>query len=104
MVVALLSAGVAIELVSAGGLILLPTVYDRIHLLGTASVTGAALVGAAVVVQEGRSPLGIKAFLLVLFLWTASPLLAHATGRAARLREHSTRRSDGPAPRKNAPS
>jgi multisubunit Na+/H+ antiporter MnhG subunit len=64
-------------------------------------VTGAALVGAAVVVQEGRSPLGIKAILLVLFLWIASPLLAHATGRAARLREHEPSRNHRRQPRKN---
>jgi multisubunit Na+/H+ antiporter MnhG subunit len=83
----LLGAGVGLEVLCCLGIAVVPTVYDRLHLLGPAGIVAPPLLAAAVVVQEGLSPLGIKAMLVVLLLWVASPVLAHATARAAAVRQ-----------------
>jgi multisubunit Na+/H+ antiporter MnhG subunit len=44
-------------------------------------------VAAAIVVREGLSPYSAQAVMTAAFLLFASPVLVHATGRAARLRE-----------------
>jgi multisubunit Na+/H+ antiporter MnhG subunit len=82
----LLSAGVAVEVLCSAGLLVLRSTYDRIHLLGPAAVLGTGLIAAAIVVDQGRSPLGIRAILIALVAWGASPVLSHATMRAAILR------------------
>jgi multisubunit Na+/H+ antiporter MnhG subunit len=83
----LLSCGMAVDVVCALGLFVLRSVYDRVHLLGPAAILGTGFIAAAVVVQQGHSALGIKAMLVGLILWGASPVLSHATMRAARVRE-----------------
>ena len=82
----LLGLGVGIELVACLGVVAMRGVYDRLHYNGPA-IVGALAIGAAVVVRESFSLIGNKALLLALFVLATSPLLAHATGRAARLRE-----------------
>ena len=83
----LLVAGVGLEVLCCVGIAVVPTVYDRIHLLGPAAIVVPPLLAAAVVTQEGLSPLGIKAMLVVLLLWITGPVLAHATARAAAVRQ-----------------
>ena len=84
--VVLLGLGVGIELVACLGVLVMRGVYDRLHFNGPA-IVGALAIGAAVVVQESFSLIGNKAVALAIFVLVTSPLLAHATGRAARLRE-----------------
>jgi multisubunit Na+/H+ antiporter MnhG subunit len=86
-VAALLVLACALVVLSALGVVLMRGVYDRLHYTGPPSLA-AALVAAAVVVRESFSLIGNKAVLLAVLLLVASPLLAHVTSRAARIREH----------------
>lgn len=90
LAVTLLLVGVLVELLCCLGLARMATVYDRIHLLGTAGTLGAPLLGSAVAVQAGLTPIGIKALLTAALLTASSPVLAHATARAAYLRQRRT--------------
>jgi multisubunit Na+/H+ antiporter MnhG subunit len=94
----LVSLATAVLVTCSIGVAISRTVYDRIHMLGPASMLGSPLVAAAVVTREGLSPLGIKAMLVTLLLWVAGPVLAHATARAAAIRD----RSDRPSRRRQA--
>ncbi len=86
-IAALLVLAAGIVVVCAAGVATAPTVHDRIHLLGPAAMVAPPLVAAALITQEGLSPLGIKAMLVVLVLWVTGPVLTHATARAAAIRE-----------------
>jgi multisubunit Na+/H+ antiporter MnhG subunit len=83
---ALLCAGVGIQVLSCIGLLLAADVHDRLHVVGPASMLGAPLVCAAVLVNESFSQGGIKAVAVGAILVACGPVLTHATGRAARLR------------------
>jgi multicomponent Na+:H+ antiporter subunit G len=61
--------------------------YDRLHYVGPASTLGAFLIGAALVVQNALKQQGVKSILVVVLLVMISPVLTHATARAARIRE-----------------
>lgn len=84
-VMVLLVAGVAVEVACCVGLIVMRDALDRLHCAGAVSF-GAALVAAAVVVQDSFSLIGNKAFALGIALLFANPVLVHATARMARLR------------------
>ena len=87
LVAVLLILGVGIELVCCLGVLVMRGVYDRLHYTGPASF-GAVLIAAAVVIREGvLSQIGAKAVLIAVVLLVVSPVLVHATARAARLRE-----------------
>jgi monovalent cation/proton antiporter MnhG/PhaG subunit len=82
----LLAGGIAIELLCCLGMLRARNAYDRLHYLGAASTLGAALVCAAVLVNEGFDQAGDKAVLLAAILAVCGPVLTHATARAARIR------------------
>jgi monovalent cation/proton antiporter MnhG/PhaG subunit len=86
VVYALLTAGVAVELVACLGLVAMRDVYDRLHYVAP-SVLGGLLIAAAVWARFGPSVIGLKALVLAALLLGTSPLLAHTTARAARIRE-----------------
>ena len=100
----LLGLAIAVLLVSALGLLLMPHVYDRVHFLGPASTIAPVLVAAAVVAVEAFDHQGIMTVLLALFLAVFGPVLSHATARAARIREHGDWRAgpDEPVRRSSA--
>jgi multicomponent Na+:H+ antiporter subunit G len=83
----LLWLGVALVLVSCVGVLASRRVYERLH-YSSPPLLGALLIAAAVVVREWFSLVGDKAVLVAVFLLASSPVLTHATGRAARLAEH----------------
>jgi multicomponent Na+:H+ antiporter subunit G len=83
---ALLAAGTGTMVLSALGVLVMRSVYDRLHYVGSASV-GAALVCVAVTVRESFSLIGNKTLLIAFFLLVSGPVLVHATARAARIRE-----------------
>ena len=83
----LLAAGVGIQLLSCLGLLVARTTFDRLHLVAPATVLGAPLVCAAVLVNESFSQGGIKAIIVAVVLVLANPVLVHVTARAARVRE-----------------
>jgi monovalent cation/proton antiporter MnhG/PhaG subunit len=84
---ALLVAGVGVQLVCCLGLLLARDVYDRLHVVAPAGMLGGPLVCAAVLVNESFSQGGIKAVIVGAILVVTGPVLTHATGRAARLRQ-----------------
>lgn len=83
----LLSTGVAAMLLSCLGLVLLRDVYDRLHCVGFATLTGTFFVAAALFVGKGLASLPVKAALVFLFAAAIGAVLTHAAGRSFRLRE-----------------
>jgi multicomponent Na+:H+ antiporter subunit G len=85
----LLSIGVAAQLSGVLGILVARNVFDRLHLTGPASIFGPSCLALAVVIDEGPfSQAGLKSLLVAFLLLTLSPVLVHATARAAYVREH----------------
>jgi multisubunit Na+/H+ antiporter MnhG subunit len=83
----LLVPGALLLLGCCAALLVLRSPYDRLHLLGAASV-GVVLVAAAAVVRGPLLTLGVRGILVALLLVLGSPAVAVATMRATRAREH----------------
>jgi monovalent cation/proton antiporter MnhG/PhaG subunit len=83
----LLGGGVACEVVACLGVVAMRDAYDRLHFVGPASL-GAILIAGAIWARQGPSGIALKATVVAAFVLVASPTLAHATARAARIREH----------------
>lgn len=81
---ALLALGVAGELLCVVGVVIMRTVYARLHYAAAATTVPAWLVLAAVIVREHLSSGGLQAIGAVAILFLLNPLLVMATGRAAR--------------------
>jgi multisubunit Na+/H+ antiporter MnhG subunit len=90
VVAVLVAAGLAVELLALAGVVLMRTALDRLHYAGAAT-TAALCLGAAVVVRDSFSLIGIKAIVVAVFVAVTSPVLVHATGRAILLRERERR-------------
>jgi multicomponent Na+:H+ antiporter subunit G len=85
----LLCVGVAAQLSGVLGVLVATSVFDRLHFTGPASIFGPSCLALAVVIDEGPlSQAGLKSILVALLLLTLSPVLVHATARAAYVREH----------------
>lgn len=85
---ALLAIGVAAQLSGVIGVVVAADVYDRLHFTGPASVFGPSALALAIVIDEGPlSQAGLKSILVALLLLALSPVLVHATARAAFVRE-----------------
>ena len=82
----LLALGVAIELGCALGLLAMRDVFTRLHFLGPTTLA-VLPIAVAIVIHEGASQLGIKAMLVWAILLVSGPVMAHATARAARIRQ-----------------
>jgi monovalent cation/proton antiporter MnhG/PhaG subunit len=87
IVVILLALGIGIQWISSIGLIAMRTPYDRLHAAGPGGLLMPVFVTAAVLVHGGFSAMGIKAILIMLVAIFTSPVVTHAIGRAARIRE-----------------
>ena len=85
---ALLGVAVVSAVAASLGLLLARDAFDRLHFASLAGMTAPVFVAAAGVVQEWPSSSTIKVVLIALVLVGASPVLAHALGRAAHVREH----------------
>lgn len=83
----LLGLAVVLVLASTVGLLLMRDVYQRIHFLTPIALLAPIAVGLAILVQAGWSNRTAVTWLTVLFMAIAGPYLAHATMRAARIRE-----------------
>jgi monovalent cation/proton antiporter MnhG/PhaG subunit len=83
----LLGLAVASLVVSALGLLVMPTLYDRLHFLAPATTWAPVFLAGAVVTVEALDHQGILAVLIAVFLLVTQPVLTHATARAARIRE-----------------
>jgi multicomponent Na+:H+ antiporter subunit G len=88
LVWALLAVGVGAQLVAVVGVLVAADVFDRLHFTGPASIFGPSCLAVAIVIDEGPlSQAGLKSILVALVLLALSPVLVHATARAAYVRE-----------------
>ncbi len=85
----LLGIGIAVQWLCCLGVLLGRNPYARLHFVGAATLLGAPLFAAAVVIQEPLAKGGIKAILIGLALLVTGPIVSHATARAARNRRGS---------------
>ena len=83
----LLIGGCSLQLIAVLGLAVMRSAYDRLHYLGLAGY-GALLIGVAILVRQSFSLIGDKALLTGAVLVLFGPVLAHATARSLRIREH----------------
>jgi multicomponent Na+:H+ antiporter subunit G len=88
VVAVLLGVAVASVLVSCLGVLVMRDAMDRLHFTAPAATIAPVAVAAAVLVEEPLSSAGLKAVLVALLLIVTTPVLSHATARAARIREH----------------
>lgn len=65
------------------GLLRLPDVYNRLHATTKVGTLGAFGVLLSIIIQEGASPMGVKAFAVSLFILLTNPISGHMIGRAA---------------------
>lgn len=83
----LLACAVALVLACAVGVLLMRDVYQKLHFLTPVSVVAPVLVACAVTVRAGWAEPTGQSWLAVAIVCAASPVLGHATVRAARIRE-----------------
>jgi multisubunit Na+/H+ antiporter MnhG subunit len=80
----LLGVAVVLELACCVGVLVMRSVYDRLHYASAALSVPAFLVLAAVLVREHVSSGGLEAIAAVALLFLLYPVLLTATARAAR--------------------
>ena len=84
---ALVWLAVATSLVSCLGIVVMKNLYERLHYMATVSTVAVVTLLIAVVIEQGWGQAAIKMSLIVLVLVPMNAVLAHATARAARVRE-----------------
>jgi monovalent cation/proton antiporter MnhG/PhaG subunit len=77
-----LFAGVAISALSAIGVMAARDPFDRMHFAGPAAVLSPILIGCAAALAASDAQSVMKAILLAIIFLIASPVLAHASGKA----------------------
>jgi monovalent cation/proton antiporter MnhG/PhaG subunit len=90
-----LIVGVACQFICCLGVVVMPTVFDRLHFVGAGTTLGPLLIGAAVLVRQTTSSAGIETIVVMALIVLLSPVLMLATVRAARRLEMGT---IGPTP------
>jgi multicomponent Na+:H+ antiporter subunit G len=83
----LLGLGVAAILLSTVGVLVMRDALDRLHFTAPAATLAPVCFAAAVLVEEPLSSSGVKAVLVALVIVVTTPVLSHATARAARIRD-----------------
>jgi multicomponent Na+:H+ antiporter subunit G len=87
LVVLLLAVGIAVVVLSCAGILVSEDVFDKLHYVTPASTIAPLCFAAAIVLEEGFAVAGIKALAVAALLLITSPVLSHATARAARVRQ-----------------
>jgi multisubunit Na+/H+ antiporter MnhG subunit len=82
----LVGAGVVGELLCCVGLVVMRNAFDRLHYTMASTTVPPLLIASAVLVEEGWTQPGINALVVAVALFLINPVLALATGRAARAR------------------
>jgi len=72
---------------SALALVVVRNVYDQLHFAGAAVILGGGALCVAIFLHNGWSAGSLKALLLLFILFWGNAVLAHATARAARIRQ-----------------
>jgi multicomponent Na+:H+ antiporter subunit G len=88
----LVALGVLSALVCCVGLVAMRDAYDRLHFMSAASTVAPIPIVLAVIVNQRLNSTGIKALLILLLVLVTGPVLTHAIGRAARIRERGNAR------------
>jgi monovalent cation/proton antiporter MnhG/PhaG subunit len=83
----LLATGILVALLCCLAMPVMKSCYERLHFMAPVSTVSVTLVLIAVIVQEGWGQATIKTLLILLALVFTNAVLAHATARAARVRE-----------------
>jgi multisubunit Na+/H+ antiporter MnhG subunit len=83
----LLGLAAAVVLVSSAGILVMRDAYQRLHYVAPIAVVAPVVVALAVLVQSGWTENSGETWLALLFMVVGGPFLAHATIRAARIRE-----------------
>jgi multicomponent Na+:H+ antiporter subunit G len=83
----LLALAVLIVAVSSIGVLVMSDVYDKVHLVTPAALVAPMLIALAITVRQGYDENSVQTWLALVFLVIAGPLLAHATLRAAQIRQ-----------------
>lgn len=81
VVLALLSAGTALVVLSALGVLLVDEPFVRLHFLAPASTLGAPLLCLAVMLDQGHNRITVKVAVIAFLLVTVQPAITAATGR-----------------------
>jgi multicomponent Na+:H+ antiporter subunit G len=84
----LLGVAVLAVLISCLGMLVMRDALDQLHFTAPAATIAPVAVALAVLVEEPLSSAGVKAVLVAVILVLTTPVLSHATARAARIREH----------------
>lgn len=92
----LLGAAVLVVLASVAGMLAMRDVYQRVHYVTPIAVVAPLLVAIAVTVREGWDQNTGGTWLAIGFVILVSPVLSHATLRAARIRERGDWRTSRP--------
>lgn len=78
-----IAAGCFIILVAAIGVVRFPDFYSRMHPAGKADTLGQGLVLIGMILYEGFTFVGLKLFLIIIFIFIANPTATHAIAKAA---------------------
>lgn len=89
----LLGLAAAVVLVSSAGILIMRDAYQKLHYVAPIAVVAPVIVALAVLVQSGWTENSGETWLALLFMVIGGPFLAHATIRAARIREEGDWRS-----------
>lgn len=84
---ALLAVAALAVFLSALALLLVRNIYEQLHFPGAAVIIGGGALLAAIFIHTGWSAASAKGVLLVIVLFLSNAVLAHATARAARIRQ-----------------
>jgi multisubunit Na+/H+ antiporter MnhG subunit len=83
----LLGLAVLVVLASSIGILVMRDVYQKLHYVTPVALVAPIIVALAVLVHSGLTIVSTQTWLTLLLLVIAGPFLAHATIRAARIRE-----------------
>ena len=83
----LLGLAAVVVLASSAGILVMRDAYQRLHYVAPIAVVAPVIVALAVLVQSGWTENSGETWLGLLFMVAGGPFLAHATLRAARVRE-----------------
>jgi multisubunit Na+/H+ antiporter MnhG subunit len=83
----LLGLAAVVVLASSAGILVMRDAYQRLHYVAPIAVVAPVIVALAVLVQSGWTENSGETWLGLLFMVAGGPFLAHATLRAARIRE-----------------
>jgi multicomponent Na+:H+ antiporter subunit G len=85
VVAALVAIGTTFMLLAAVGVLRMPDVYMRLQVSTKGASLGAGCVLLAVPLFFGDLAIGVRALLIIVFIFLTTPISAHMLGRAAYL-------------------